>query len=238
MADEWCRSVPRIQTHKPRPQKLSMLNSTNRPQGHPILSLFDILGNFSNFFFFSYELFKKSYTYFKCAKALFQFIQRINLQTPEMVREGWSRDYARQNMRTWGLTGSSPCSAPAHCKLQKHLVPPVPELFQGSLCAQKKENSFPWSALCPTSLHVHLLFFHRLPGLRGWSLALWVFQSSPEVLQVSGMVQVSFLFFIFSSSSSLSWSLSLSAMELYFLTNFFIDEPLVSFLRFHYYKHW
>ena len=36
--DEWCRSTPRIQTHKPRPPKRSMLNLTATPRGPPLQS--------------------------------------------------------------------------------------------------------------------------------------------------------------------------------------------------------
>ena len=35
MADEWCRSAPRIRTHDPRPPKWSMPNLTTTPQGWP-----------------------------------------------------------------------------------------------------------------------------------------------------------------------------------------------------------
>ena len=33
--NEWCRSVPGIQTHEPGPLKLSVLNLTTRPWGWP-----------------------------------------------------------------------------------------------------------------------------------------------------------------------------------------------------------
>ena len=43
MTDEWCRSVPGIWVHEPKPSKQRMLNLTTTPPGWPLLILFMIL---------------------------------------------------------------------------------------------------------------------------------------------------------------------------------------------------